>query len=59
VPFAPGLRVGFDVENLFDVRTLDAFSPGLAGSVMLPVSDFLGFPLPGRTFWGTLRFVRR
>ncbi len=59
VPFAPGVRVGFDVENLFDVRTLDAYSPGLAASVKLPVSDFLGFPLPGRTFWGTLRFVRR
>jgi len=23
-----------------------------------PVIDLLGYPLPGRTFWGTLRFTR-
>jgi iron complex outermembrane receptor protein len=58
VPFAPGLRVGFDVQNLFDVRTLSVPSPSLGKPVTLPVSDFLGFPLPGRTFWATLRFSR-
>jgi vitamin B12 transporter len=58
VPFFRGLSAGVDVENLFDVRTASVFSPILGHSVVLPVSDFLGFPLPGRSFWGTLRFTR-
>jgi outer membrane receptor protein involved in Fe transport len=58
VPYVAGLRVAGSVENLFDVRTLTVPSPSL-GQVMLPVSDFLGFPLPGRTFWATVRFSRK
>ncbi len=59
VPFVHGLGAGFDIDNLFDVRTLKVSSPSLGGrSIVLPISDFLGFPLPGRTFWATLRFTR-
>jgi hypothetical protein len=56
VPGAPGLRAGVDVDNLLDLRTLHASSPLTASPVPLPVSDFLGFPLPGRTVWVTLRW---
>lgn len=59
LPFLPGLRAAIDVQNLFDVRTLNVPSPSQGGApAVLPVSDFLGFPLPGRTIWGTLRFSR-
>jgi iron complex outermembrane receptor protein len=52
-----GLRAGVDVENLFDLRTFYT-NPPLAGrSHPSPVSDFLGFPLPGRTVWMTLRWM--
>ncbi len=57
-PFFRGLSAGLDIANLFDVRTVNAASPILGHDVVLPVSDFLGFPLPGRSFWGTLRFTR-
>ena len=58
VPGVTGLRVGIDVANLFDQRVLYVPSPSLGMPVIYPVSDFLGYPLPGRTFWGTVRFVR-
>jgi hypothetical protein len=58
VPGVAGLRVAVDVANLFDQRVLYVPSPSLGMPVIYPVSDFLGYPLPGRTFWGTLRFVR-
>jgi iron complex outermembrane receptor protein len=57
VPGVPGLRVGVEVENLFDLRTLYVDSPLSGRPVAVPVSDFLGFPLPGRTFWGTVRYA--
>lgn len=57
VPFVRGLRAGLDVENLFDLRTL--FIPStLYGAIAAPVSDFYGFPLPGRSAFFTLRFSR-
>ncbi len=58
VPGVPGLRASFDVANLFDVRTLTVPSPA-QGHVLLPASDFLGFPLPGRTFWRPCAFPAR
>lgn len=58
VPGVEGLRLGIDVANLFDQRVLFVPSPLLGMPVIYPVSDFLGYPLPGRTFWGTVRFVR-
>jgi iron complex outermembrane receptor protein len=63
VPFAPGLRVAVDVQNLFDQRILwlASRSKGLDAPqvyVPYPLVDFLRYPLPGRTVWATLRFSR-
>lgn len=55
-PGATGLRAAVDVDNLFDLRTLYASSPISGRPVPLPVSDFLGFPLPGRSIWLTLQW---
>lgn len=56
IPGVPGLRAGLDVQNLLDQRILWVPSGGTV--LPYPVSDLLGYPLPGRTFWGTLRFTR-
>jgi iron complex outermembrane receptor protein len=56
VPRFTGLRIGLEVQNLFDVRVMRVPSPLTNTLVAVPVSDFLGFPLPGRSFWATLRF---
>ena len=57
VPGAPGLRAAVDVDNLLDVRTGHVPTPLRARAVPLPLSDFLGFPLPGRAVWVTLRWT--
>ncbi len=59
IPRFSGLRLGIEVQNLFDVRVMRVPSPSLNTLVAVPVSDFLGFPLPGRSFWMTLRFRGR
>jgi outer membrane receptor protein involved in Fe transport len=59
VPFARGLSAGLEVQNLFDQRTLYVPSRLSRASVAIPVSDFLGFPLPGRTIWFSARFRTR
>lgn len=50
------VHLAVEVRNLLDVRTafvtLPVASPRLQ---RVPVSDFLGFPLPGRSVWATLR----
>lgn len=56
VPRFSSLRVGLEVQNLFDVRVMRVPSPLSQNLVAVPVSDFLGFPLPGRSIWATLRF---
>lgn len=56
MPRFSGLRLGIEVQNLFDVRVMRVPSPSLNALVAVPVSDFLGFPLPGRSFWLTARF---
>ncbi|MDC0749117.1 TonB-dependent receptor plug domain-containing protein [Polyangium mundeleinium] len=56
VPRMRALRIGVEVQNLFDVRTFGVPSELLRTSVAMPVSDFLGFPLPGRTLWVTARY---
>lgn len=58
VPFVRGLRASVDIENLFDVRTGYVASVLPTGTAAVPVSDFYGFPLPGRSAWFTLRFSR-
>lgn len=57
-PFFPGLRASVDVANLFDQRIQYIPSTLAGGPIPYPLSDFLGFPLPGRTIWATLRFSR-
>lgn len=58
IPGARGLRAAIDVDNLLDLRTLHLDSPLLTThAVPLPLSDFLGFPLPGRAVWVTLRWT--
>lgn len=56
VPRSAGLTIGLEVQNLFDVRVMRVPSPLTNNLVALPVSDFLGFPLPGRSFWVSARF---
>jgi vitamin B12 transporter len=58
LPWVRGLRAAIDVANLFDQRIQYVPSTLAGGPVPYFVSDFLGFPLPGRTIWGTLRFSR-
>jgi TonB-dependent receptor-like protein len=54
LPFQVPLRIGLDAQNLGDLRTIPIASHQ-RGSVTLPYSEFPGFPLPGRSFWLTLR----
>ncbi len=53
-----GERVALAVEvrNLLDVRTATIVLP-IAGArpQSTPISDFIGYPLPGRSVWGSLR----
>ena len=50
-------RVHFSIEvrNLLDVRTASVLFP-IAGArpTPLPISDFIGYPLPGRSLWAEL-----
>ena len=54
LPFRVPLRIALDAQNLGDLRTIPLASHQ-RGSVTLPYSEFPGFPLPGRSFWLTLR----
>ncbi len=47
----------FQVRNLLDARTTQ-WRPTVAnfdGRITVPISDFIGFPLPGRSMWGSIR----
>lgn len=49
---AHAVRLAFEVRNLFDVRRTTWTAPvGNAGAVPVPVADFIGYPLPGRSFF--------
>ncbi|MEP7124379.1 MAG: TonB-dependent receptor [Byssovorax sp.] len=54
LPLRAPLRIALDAQNLGDLRTLPLASHQ-RGSITLPYSEFPGFPLPGRSFWLTLR----
>ncbi|WP_218920224.1 TonB-dependent receptor domain-containing protein [Chondromyces crocatus] len=56
VPWLPGVQASIDVNNLFDLRVLHTGSALTTRAVALPLSDFLGFPLPGRAVWATLQW---
>ena len=46
------LRAAFEVRNLLDRRTTTWTPPAENKSALqVPLSDFIGYPLPGRSFW--------
>ena len=53
---AERVHAGFEIRNLLDVRTATVTLP-IAGDrpSAVAVSDFIGYPLPGRSLWATLR----
>jgi hypothetical protein len=55
VPGVRGLRVAFEVRNLFDVRT--GTYQGFTGLQTLPIGDQYAYPLPGRSFLVTARWT--
>jgi iron complex outermembrane receptor protein len=59
IPFVRGLRASIEVQNLFHLRTLYVTSPLRNAPVATPVSDFLGFPLPGRSAWISIHYMTR
>lgn len=50
-------HLAFEIRNLLDVRTSAVTLP-VAGArpTAVAVSDFLGYPLPGRSLWANVRF---
>jgi vitamin B12 transporter len=53
---AQRVHAGFEVRNLLDVRTAMVTLPIASDRpTAVPVADFIGYPLPGRSLWGTLR----
>jgi hypothetical protein len=55
VPGLKGLRLAFEIRNLFDVRT--GVYTGFAGPYVLPIGDQYAYPLPGRSFLATARWT--
>lgn len=56
VPETP-LTISFDIRNLFDVRAVNY--AGVAGPVRAPIGDLFEYPLPGRSFLATARFLSK
>jgi vitamin B12 transporter len=50
------VHVAVEVRNLLDVRTATVVLP-VAGARprSMAIADFIGYPLPGRSVWGSLR----
>lgn len=55
VPRTETLTLGLDVRNLFDLRVVEY--AGALGPVRAPVGDAFEYPLPGRRFLATARWV--
>ena len=55
VPHVKGLRLALDVQNLFDLRT--GQYDGVTGPVTLPIGDSFDYPIPGRSFLFSVRYV--
>jgi len=51
----PRLVVGARADNVFDARVAHITSPATGHDVPQPISDLLGYPLPGRSFWLTAK----
>lgn len=50
------VHLGFELRNLLDTR-VTTWTPPIENAEPLPVplSDFIGYPLPGRSLWATVR----
>lgn len=58
VQVGPGLRIAAEVRNLLDVRTANVVFPvGDRRPISTALSDFIGYPLPGRSFWISLEII--
>ena len=55
VPGIPGLRLAFDLRNLFDLRSV-AYA-GATGPLRRPIGDSYDFPIPGRNLLVTARWT--
>ncbi len=53
---AQRFHLGIEVRNLLDRRTT-TWTPPVRGATPLtvPISDFIGYPLPGRSLWASFR----
>ncbi len=56
VPGVRGLGLSFDVRNLFDLRAGEVPN-ALGGTDRVPIGDLFDYPLPGRRFLATARWV--
>lgn len=56
---APELVLGARVDNLLDSRIAHIASPATGRAIPYAVSDFIGYPMPGRSFWVTAKVVVR
>lgn len=53
--FLDRVRLSFEARNLADRRVLTIHpQSGPSAPYPAPIADFLGYPLPGRSFWATL-----
>ena len=55
VPHVKGLRIAFDARNILGLRT-GAYD-GVLGDVRYPIGDSYNYPLPGRSFLLSVRYV--
>ncbi len=55
---ARGLSLVGEVINVFDQRTISVVAESISASyTRYPVSDFIGYPIPGRRFSLSLRYT--
>lgn len=51
------VRVGVELKNLLDQRTATVVAGAAGDRISVPVIDFLGFPLPGRSVFFTVSYA--
>lgn len=50
------VHFAFEIRNLLDTRVTRWNPPvGNASNLPVPIADFIGYPLPGRSLWATLK----
>lgn len=53
------LTIAFDVRNLTDQRRAEVQPISGVAPVAMPISDYIGYPLPGRSLWCRLSVTTR